>query len=179
MNIFDTGALDGVKIAALGPHVDAAVRELRARGHDMAAKALLASASSPVRSVREGVAVMRIARSQGVSPVVLKGVAQAISGKPGMWDELISRTAKTSTGRSSELAGYARGLVEGKLERVSPSAAHDLWRPRASVFPEAVGKKMSAGMKAALVAAGLLATAGVGYGINRALTPKRYDNDRV
>lgn len=40
MKAFDVGLADGlVKTAASGPHVDAAVRELRARGHDRLALA--------------------------------------------------------------------------------------------------------------------------------------------
>lgn len=165
---FDAGVAAGVnKIAAYGPHVDAAVRELRARGHDRAAAALLGSAGPQARGFREAKAVARIARIPGMSPVVLKGVTQAVSDKPGMWDTLVRTTEQS---RRSQLSGYARDLIHGKLDPVPRTAAHELWKPRT-----VVKNKMSTKAKVGLGLAGLLAA----YGAYRATAPQRYEDARV
>ena len=193
MNAFDVGLADGlVKTAASGPHVDAAVRELRARGHDRLASALLKSSRDIVgrkKPVVELMGLARMASAPGTSSVVLKGVTQALSDKPWIWDGLVAMAKRDNPARQRQLAGYASSLFRGNLVPVSPAAAHRLWTQKTSpavaakirdsvnTKSTAIAAKTGLSGKAKLGLAAALALAG--YGAYQTLTPKRYDDDRV
>jgi hypothetical protein len=193
MTIFDLGLADGIsKTAASGPHVDAAVRELRARGHDRLAAALLKSSREIIGRKKPVVEIMGLARmasAPGTPPVVVKGLAQALSDKPWIWDGVVAMAKRDNPARQRELAGYASSLVQGTPFKASvvtrrPSAAvvDKITDAVKTPAPSATGKvtaiaKSGISGKAKLGLAAALALAG--YGAYQALTPKRYDNDRV